>query len=106
MRLLPDGVLREEVVLWGGPGYHIVHYPLRHGSLFNIVAVFRTATYAQRDDVHGYRAELERTYRDARPAMQALLALMDLERRWAISDRDPIRHWHRGAYVRLPGLAL
>ena len=101
MRLLPDGVLREEVVLWGGPGYHIVHYPLRHGSLFNIVAVFRTATYAERDDVHGYRAELERTYRDAQPAMQALLALMDLKRRWAISDRDPIRHWHRGRVVLL-----
>jgi len=101
MRLLPDGVLREEVVLWGGPGYHIVHYPLRHGSLFNIVAVFRTATYAERDDVHGYRAELERIYRDAQPAMQALLALMDLKRRWAISDRDPIRHWHRGRVVLL-----
>ena len=97
MGLLPDGVLREEVVLWGGPGYHIVHYPLRHGSLFNIVAVFRTPTYAERDDAHGYRAELERTYRDAQPAMQALLALMDLKRRWALSDRDPIRHWHKGS---------
>ena len=28
--------------------------------------------------------------------MKALLAMMDLERRWAISDRDPIRHWHKG----------
>ena len=28
--------------------------------------------------------------------MQALIALMDLERRWAISDRDPVRHWHKG----------
>jgi salicylate hydroxylase len=33
--------------------------------------------------------------------MQALLGLMDLERRWAISDRDPIRHWHRGRAVLL-----
>ena len=33
--------------------------------------------------------------------MKALLALMDLERRWAISDRDPIRHWHRGRVVLL-----
>lgn len=98
---VPDGVLREEVVLWGGPGYHIVHYPLRHGSLFNIVAVFRTSSYAERGDVHGHRAELERTYRDAQPAMQALLALMDLKRRWAVSDRDPIRHWHKGRVVLL-----
>jgi 3-hydroxybenzoate 6-monooxygenase len=101
MERVPGGVLREEVVLWGGPGYHIVHYPLRHGSVFNIVAVFRTSTFAEKGDAQGHRQELERTYRDAHPAMKALLALMDLERRWAISDRDPIRHWHRGRAVLL-----
>ena len=98
---VPDGVLRNEVVLWGGPGYHLVHYPLRHGSMFNIVAVFRTSTFAEKGDVRGHREELERSYRDAHPAMKALLGLMDLERRWAISDRDPIRHWHRGRVVLL-----
>jgi 2-polyprenyl-6-methoxyphenol hydroxylase-like FAD-dependent oxidoreductase len=96
MERVPAGLLRQEVVLWGGPGYHIVHYPLRHGTVFNIVAVFRTATYAEKDDPHGYRAEVERTYADAQAPMKALLALMDLDRRWAISDRDPIRHWHKG----------
>jgi len=101
MERVPAGVLRDEVVLWGGPGYHIVHYPLRHGSVFNIVAVFRTSTCAEKGDVQGHREELERTYRDAHPAMKALLGLMDLERRWAISDRDPIRHWHKGRTVLL-----
>jgi 2-polyprenyl-6-methoxyphenol hydroxylase-like FAD-dependent oxidoreductase len=101
MERVPDGVPREEVVLWGGPGYHIVHYPLRHGALFNIVAVFRTSTYAEKGDARGHREELERTYRDAHPAMKALLGLMDLERRWAISDRDPVRHWHKGRAVLL-----
>jgi 2-polyprenyl-6-methoxyphenol hydroxylase-like FAD-dependent oxidoreductase len=101
MERVPDGVMRDEVVLWGGPGYHIVHYPLRHGTVFNIVAVFRTSTFAEKGDVRGHRQELERTYRDAHPAMKALLGLMDLERRWAISDRDPIRHWHRGRAVLL-----
>jgi 2-polyprenyl-6-methoxyphenol hydroxylase-like FAD-dependent oxidoreductase len=101
MERVPGGVLREEVVLWGGPGYHIVHYPLRRGSVFNIVAVFRTSTFAEKGDAQGHAQELERTYRDAHPAMKALLALMDLERRWAISDRDPIRHWHRGRAVLL-----
>jgi 2-polyprenyl-6-methoxyphenol hydroxylase-like FAD-dependent oxidoreductase len=101
MERVPEGVLRDEVVLWGGPGYHIVHYPLRHGAVFNIVAVFRTSTYAEKGDGRGHREELERTYRDAHPAMKALLELMDLERRWSISDRDPIRHWHRGRTVLL-----
>jgi salicylate hydroxylase len=89
-------VHRNEVVLWSGPGFHIVHYPLRGGELFNIVAVFRTSSYAEKGDVEGYRAELDHTYRDSHPGMKALLAMMDLERRWAISDRDPIRHWSKG----------
>ena len=89
-------VPRDRVVLWAGPGFHIVHYPLRHGTLFNIVAVFRTATHADKGDVASYRAELDRTYVAAHPAMHALLAMMDLERRWPIGDRDPVRHWHRG----------
>lgn len=89
-------VHREEVVLWSGPGFHIVHYPLRDGTLFNIVAVFKTSTYAEKGDGARYRAELDRTYSNSHPSMKALLAMMDLERRWPISDRDPIRHWSKG----------
>jgi 3-hydroxybenzoate 6-monooxygenase len=89
-------VHRDDVVLWGGPGFHIVTYPLRRKTLFNIVAVFRTATHAEKGDVDSYRAELGHTYRDAHPTMRALLAMMDLSRRWPIGDRDPIRHWCKG----------
>jgi 2-polyprenyl-6-methoxyphenol hydroxylase-like FAD-dependent oxidoreductase len=87
---------RNDMVMWSGPGFHMITYPLRHGTLFNIVAVFRTSTYAERGDIAGYRADLDHTYRDSHPTMKALLAMMDLDRRWAISDRDPIRHWSEG----------
>ncbi|HLH92468.1 MAG TPA: FAD-dependent monooxygenase [Xanthobacteraceae bacterium] len=87
---------REESVLWGGPGFHIVHYPLRHGTLFNLVAVFRTATFAERLDPAAYTAEVRKTYRDAHPVLKTLTDMMDLGRRWIIADRDPIRHWGRG----------
>jgi 2-polyprenyl-6-methoxyphenol hydroxylase-like FAD-dependent oxidoreductase len=96
MQDVPADVYRKEVVLWSGPGCHIVHYPLRAGTLFNIVAVFRTSTYAERGDTARYRAEIDRTYRDSHPSMKALLAMMDLQRRFVIADRDPIRHWSRG----------
>ncbi|MGA8964673.1 MAG: FAD-dependent monooxygenase [Pseudolabrys sp.] len=101
MDQLTAQVRREESVLWSGPGFHIVHYPLRDFTQFNIVAVFKTSTYADRGDLAAYRAEIERTYRDSHPAMKALLAMMDLGRRWAISDRDPIRHWSAGRVVLL-----
>ena len=89
-------VHRNEMVMWSGPGFHIITYPLRRHTLFNIVAVFRTSTYAERGDNAGYRAELDHTYRDSHPTMKALLAMMDLERRWVISDRDPVRPWSHG----------
>ena len=96
MDQLTADVRREESVLWSGPGFHLVHYPLRNFTLFNMVAVFKTSTYAERGDLADYRAEIDRTYRDSHPAMKALLAMMDVGRRWAISDRDPIRHWSAG----------
>ncbi len=92
---------RDVVALWGGPGFHIVHYPLRHGTLFNIVAVFKRSANSERGDVAAYRSELEHAYRDAHPKMKALLAMLDLGRRQAVSDRDPVRRWHKGRVVLL-----
>jgi salicylate hydroxylase len=96
MTALHVDVPRDCVVLWAGPGFHIVHYPLRHGTLFNVVAVFRTATFAERLDPQAYTAEVCKTYAGAHPVMKTLTDMMDLERRWIIADRDPIRHWGRG----------
>lgn len=101
MRDVPAEVQRDIVALWGGPGFHIVHYPLRHGTLFNIVAVFRRSAGSERADVAAYRAELQHTYRNAHPTMKALLSMLDVGRRQAVGDRDPIRHWHKGRVVLL-----
>jgi salicylate hydroxylase len=98
---LAADVPRDCVVLWGGPGMHVVHYPLRHGKEFNVVAVFRTSAHAERGDAATYRAELEHTYRNAHPAMRALIATMDLRWRRSIADRNPVRHWHKGRIVLL-----
>lgn len=98
---VPAGVPRDIVALWGGPSGHLVHYPLRHGTLFNIAATFRRTENSERGDVEAYRAEVDQAYRDAHPTMKALLAMLDLRRRQAIGDRDPIRHWHKGRVVLL-----
>jgi 3-hydroxybenzoate 6-monooxygenase len=101
MTELKADVQRDCVALWGGPGCHVVHYPLRHNTVFNVVAVFRTSTHGEKGDVASYRAELEHTYRDAHPLLHALLAMMDLGRRWQIGDRQPVRHWYEGRVVLL-----
>lgn len=101
MAQVPEGVPRDVVALWSGAGFHIVHYPLRHGALFNIVTVFRTDSFEQRVDAEAYRAELLRTYADVHPVMKALIAITDLDWRGRIADREPIRHWCRSRVVLL-----
>jgi salicylate hydroxylase len=96
MSQVPPHVGRDEVILWGGPGFHIVQYPLRNRTLFNIVAVFRTENIYERADEETYRKVLMDTYASAHPTMHEMLRMMDLKRRWALADRDPIRHWTRG----------
>ncbi len=94
-------VPRDCVVLWGGPGCHVVHYPLRHGKEFNIVNVFRTPAHAEKLDAAAARAELDHAYRNTHPSMRALSGMMDLQWRRSIADRDPARHWHKGRVVLL-----
>lgn len=96
MQAVPENLRRDEVVMWAGPAFHIIYYPLRDRTELNVVAVFRTSTHAQQQDPETHKAELQETYRNAHPDMQAVLALMDLSRRWPLADRDPIRHWAKG----------
>ena len=86
----------EDVVLWAGPGYHVVHYPLRHSSIFNIVSVFRNPATGHGENPEGYAKDLEQVYANAQPVLKKLLSMMNLDRRWVLSDRDPIRNWTRG----------
>src|SRR3954452_21474599 len=96
IKSVPSLVRCDEVVLWVGPAFHIIYYPLRNQTELNIVAVFKSDTYDQKNDPAAHKAELLKTYRDTHPEMQAVLGLMDLSRRWPLADRNPIRRWSSG----------
>lgn len=96
MSEVPEHLRSSDVVLWSGPSMHIVHYPLRRGELFNLVAVFKTPRYDSRDTPDILKHELLETYAATHPNMRALLELMTVDRRWPITDRDPTRKWNRG----------
>jgi salicylate hydroxylase len=101
MSALKIDVPRDCVLLWGGPGYHIIHYPLRHGTEFNVVAVYRTPTHADKADSETSRAELEHVCHDAHPMVRTLSNLVDFRWRRAVMDRNPARPWHKGRVVML-----
>jgi chromate transporter len=58
--------------------------------------------HAQKNHPAAHKAELANTYRDTHPEMHAILALMDLSKRWPLADRNPLRQWAK-SHVTLLG---
>lgn len=93
---VPESSRVNSVVLWAGPQTHLVHYPLRRGALFNLVAVFHSDRYEEGWYTYGDPEELHERFRETRPELQALLAQVGKWRIWVLSDRDPIKAWSKG----------
>jgi salicylate hydroxylase len=92
----PERARAHRVTLWAGPRVHLVHYPLRGGSLLNLVAVFHSDRYEEGWDVFGDPRELTEKFRSARPEVLELLGLIETWRMWVLCDRDPVKGWSRG----------
>jgi len=93
---VPPDLLSDSVVLWAGPKTHLVHYKLRSGALYNLVAVFHSDRYVEGWDSAGDRGELMARFAGTRPQVQRLLDKIETWRMWVLCDREPIRHWSRG----------
>ena len=99
--VLPIGEIETEhrpdsVVLWAGPKTHLVHYPLRRGELFNLVAVFHSDRYEEGWNVFGDTEELHAKFKDAHPTVRHLLNKIDVWKMWVLCDREPVKTWTRG----------
>ena len=92
----PDDLWQNNVVLWAGPKTHLVHYPLRRGELYNLVAVFHSDRYEEGWDVFGDSEELRRKFADERPEVKRLLDKIDVWKMWVLCDREPVKNWTRG----------
>ncbi|MDA1326374.1 MAG: 3-hydroxybenzoate 6-monooxygenase [Proteobacteria bacterium] len=86
----------EDIVLWGGPRSHLVHYKLRRGELFNIVAVFHSQKYVEGWDEFGDPEELRHHFDGASREVQALLDKINVWKMWVLCDRKPAREWSKG----------
>jgi 3-hydroxybenzoate 6-monooxygenase len=93
---VPEHLRSNTMTLWAGPKNHLVHYPLRGGKLFNLVAVFHSDRYDEGWDTRGDPEELHRRFEGTQPQVQELLSRVETWRMWVLCDRDPIKHWSRG----------
>ena len=93
---VPAHLWNDEVVLWGGEKTHLVHYPLRRGELFNLVAVFHSNKYDEGWNTFGDTAELNERFADAVPQVRELLGKIETWKMWVLCDREPVKDWSRG----------
>jgi salicylate hydroxylase len=93
---VPTDLWQNNVVLWAGPKTHLVHYPLRRGELYNLVAVFHSDRYEEGWDVYGDTDELTRKFAGERPEVKRLLAKINVWKMWVLCDREPARRWSKG----------
>jgi 2-polyprenyl-6-methoxyphenol hydroxylase-like FAD-dependent oxidoreductase len=93
---VPDDLWRPDVVLWAGPRTHFVHYPLRRGELYNLVAVFHSDHYEEGWNAEGSTELLWQHFKGQRPEVLRMLERIETWRMWVLCDREPIKNWTKG----------
>lgn len=86
----------KDVVVHVGPRCHLVQYPLRHGEMFNQVAVFESPKAMLGLSDWGTPDELDAAFEGTCAQVRAGLHLMWRDRWWRMYDREPIMNWVSG----------
>ncbi|MCJ2024903.1 FAD-dependent monooxygenase [Methylobacterium sp. J-067] len=93
---VPDSLQGEATGLWLGRGRHVVHYPVRGGSLLNVVAIVPEAVGEKGWGRLGEPAVLRSHFRRCAEPLREVLALPDSWLVWSLADRQAPRPLARG----------
>jgi 3-hydroxybenzoate 6-monooxygenase len=93
---MPEYLRWQAMTVWAGEKTHLVHYPLRGGDLFNLVAVFHSDKFSEGWDSYGDVEELHARFSTTCEEVRTLLAKIENWRMWVLCDRHPVREWSRG----------
>lgn len=103
--LVDPEMLRPDSQLWLGPKAHLVHYPLRGGSVVNVVAIVEDSfrVEARRDfwSTLGDASFLLTRFAKWDARARKLLAAAPEWRKWPLFDRDPVNRWSASRVVLL-----
>ena len=93
---MPRDLQVNAPVVWAGPNCHLVHYPLRGGSEYNLVVTFHSRQQEQWSVTDGSKEEVLSYFQGIHPCPRQLLECPKSWRRWATADRHPIPRWTAG----------
>lgn len=86
-----------DVGLWMFPNGHVVHYPVRGGTLLNIVAVTQGDTATDDWNAPAGRDEVARAFAGVAAPLISLLAAPSAWGKWRAADRPPLAAPGRGS---------
>jgi salicylate hydroxylase len=99
---LPGPPPEPVMTSWVGPGGHLVHYPLRGGSILNLVAVVeRTDWISESWTEPGSREDCARDFVHWHPEVRHLIAHLDAPHKRALIGHDPLPRWSEGCVTLL-----
>lgn len=86
----------NDVVLWVGPGLHLMQYPVRRGELYNQVAVFLSPTFANSATEWGTPEELDTAFAATVEPARIGATAVSRARHWPLYDREPLDRYVKG----------
>ena len=98
---VPEDLWQPDVILWAGPRTHFVHYPLRRGELYNLVAVFHSKRYVEGWNAEADAGDLWEHFNGQRPEVMRMLERIETWRMWVLCDREPVKEWSKGCVTLL-----
>ena len=93
---VPADLWSPDVILWAGPRTHLVHYPLRRGEIYNLVAVFHSERYVEGWNAEADAGDLWAHFNGQRPEVMRMLERIETWRMWVLCDREPVKEWSKG----------
>ena len=82
---------------WIGPGGHAVHYPLRAGTLLNVVGLRERSDWTVEGwNVRGTTEEMLNDFRGWHADLRALFGNIDVPYKWALALRPTMSAWSKG----------
>ena len=93
---MPKDLRVNAPVVWAGPNCHLVHYPLRGSTEYNLVVTFHSRYEEEWSVTDGSKEEVLSYFQGIHARPRQLLECPKSWRRWATADRNPIPQWTHG----------
>jgi salicylate hydroxylase len=94
---VPPSISRTIGTNWVGPGGHVVHYPLRAGTLLNVVGLRERSDWTGEGwNLRGTADEFVNDFRGWHPDLHALFRSVGTPYKWALALRPTMDVWSKG----------